>query len=120
MVSVRSRPAACPPGGDARFLGSEWRLRPPTTPMPTDMEIAGVAVDGLAVIELADRLLRAGHMETAALLLIAHAAGDERVGLDPRDRGAIIDVLGDPPDALAELHDVLVLEHMSRSLGSMA
>ena len=43
--------------------------------MPTDMEIAGIAVDGLAVIELADRLLHAGHMDTAALLLIAHACG---------------------------------------------
>ena len=70
--------------------------------MPTDIEIAGIAVDGLAVIERADRLLHAGHMDTAALVLIADDAGDERVRLDIRDRDAIIDVLGDPPDTLAE------------------
>ena len=33
--------------------------------MPTDMEIAGIEVGGLAVIELADRLLHAGHMDTS-------------------------------------------------------
>ena len=88
--------------------------------MPTDIEIAGIAVDGLAVIELADRLLHAGHMDTAALLLIADDAGDERVGLDIRDRDAIIDVLGDTPDTLAELHGALVVEQMSRTLGNLA
>ena len=66
--------------------------------MRTDMEIAGIAVDRLADLELTDRLLHSGHMDTAALVLIADAAGDERVGLDIRDRDAIIDVLGDTPD----------------------
>ena len=71
--------------------------------MPINMEIAGIAVDGLAVIELADRLLHAGHMDTAVLLLIAHACDDERVGLNVEDREAVLDVLVDPPDGLAEL-----------------
>jgi hypothetical protein len=62
------------------------------------MEIAGIAVDRLADLELADRLLHAGRIDTAALVLIADAVGDERVGLDIRDRDAIIDVLGDTPD----------------------
>ena len=66
--------------------------------MRTDMEIAGIAVDRLADLELADRLRHAGHMDTAALVLIADTAGDERVGLDIRDRDAITDVLGDTPD----------------------
>ncbi len=92
----------------------------PLQPMPTDMEIAGIVVDGLAVIELADRLLYAGHMDTAALLLIAHAHGDERVELNLEDREAVIEVLGDTPDTLAELRDALLVEQMSRSLGQMA
>jgi hypothetical protein len=87
--------------------------------MPTDMEIAGVAVDRLAVIELADRLLHAGHMDTAALLL-AYACDDERVALNIEDREAVIDVLADTPDTLAELFEVLVLEHMYRALESVA
>ena len=85
------------------------------------MEIAGIAVERLAALALAERLTHAGDMETAALLLIADAAGDERVALSIRDREEIINVLGDDvPDSLAELHGVLVIEHMGRSLGTMA
>ena len=84
------------------------------------MEIAGIAVDRLAVLALAERLTSAGHLDTAALLLIADASGDERVGLNITDREAIIDVLDEVPDTLAELHGVLVTEHMSRGLGNMA
>jgi hypothetical protein len=84
------------------------------------MELAGVAVDRLAVLDLAERLTRAGYMDTAARLLIADASGDERVGLSVKDREAIIDVLDDPPDTLAKLHGVLVVEHMSRALDKMA
>jgi hypothetical protein len=67
------------------------------------MEIAGIEVDRLAVLALAERLSYDRHTDTAALLLIADAAGDERVGLSIKDREAIIDVLGDAPDGLAEL-----------------
>ena len=84
------------------------------------MELAGITVDRLAVLELAERLTHAGYLDTAALLLIANASGDERVGLSISDREAIIDVLGETPDTLAELYGVLVVEHMGRSLGSMA
>ena len=80
--------------------------------MPTDMEIAGIAVDGLAVIELADRLLLAGHMDTAALLLIADACDDERVGVNSKDREAVLAVLHDPPDGLCELRRALMVEHV--------
>ena len=45
------------------------------------MELAGIAVERLAVLALAERLAYAGHPETAALLLIADANNDERVGL---------------------------------------
>jgi hypothetical protein len=84
------------------------------------MEIAGVAVDPVAVVELAERLSYAGHLDTAALLLTADASGEERVGLSILDREAVIDVFDDVPDNLAELHGVLVIEHMSRTLGRMA
>jgi hypothetical protein len=84
------------------------------------MEVAGIAVDRLAVLALAERLTDAGHLDTAGLLLSADASGDERVGLSIKDREAIIDVLHDVPDTLAELHGVLVTEQMSRSLGNMA
>ena len=85
------------------------------------MELAGIAVDRLGVLELAERLTHAGHTDTAALLLMADASGEERVGLSVKDREAVIDVLGEStPDNLAELHDVLVVEHMSRGIDKMA
>ena len=82
------------------------------------MELAGIALDDLDVLELAERLARAAHTDTVALLLIAQRSGDEQVALNIRDREAIIDVLGDTRDTLAELYDVLVNEH--RSLGQVA
>ena len=60
------------------------------------------------------------YMDTAALLLMADASGDERVGLSIKDREAIMDVLDGVPDNLAELHSVLVVEQMSRTLDTMA
>ena len=84
------------------------------------MELAGITVDDVAVLELAERLAGAAHTDTLALLLIARRSGDQRVALSIKDREAIIDVLGDRPDALAELYEVLVAEQMSRSLGQMA
>jgi hypothetical protein len=84
------------------------------------MELAGIDVPRAAVLELAQRLSQAGYKDTAAVLLIAHAGGDERVGLSINDREAIIEVLDDPPEALAKLHCVLVVEHKGRTLDTMA
>ena len=84
------------------------------------MELAGIAVDPRDVFELADRLMQANHPNTAVLLLAPRVAGDERVELDFRDRDALIAVLGDTPDTLAELYDALVIEQVSRSLGQTA
>jgi len=84
------------------------------------MELGGITIDRLAMLELAERLGHARHSDTAALLLMSDAVGDERVALNIRDREAIIDVLGDTPDNLADLYEVLVLEHTSRTLGQMA
>ena len=84
------------------------------------MEIAGISVNRLAVLGLAERLVHAGHMDTAALLLIAHACGDERVGLSIKDREAVLAVLRDPPEGLRELRGALMVEHVGRTLGKMA
>ncbi len=84
------------------------------------MELAGIAVDHLDVLELAERLARAARTDTVALLLIAQRSGDERVALSIEDREAIIGVLGDAPGALAELHHVLLFEHMYYALDSVA
>jgi hypothetical protein len=58
------------------------------------MELAGIAVDRLAVLALAERFTPV-NMDVVELLLIADASGDERVGLSIKDREAVIDVLGD-------------------------
>ena len=84
------------------------------------MELAGIAVDRLAVLGLAERLTHAGYMDTAALLLIADASGDERVGLSITDREAVLDVLQDAPDGLRELREALMVEHAGRARGTMA
>ena len=84
------------------------------------MELAGIAVDRLAVLELAERLSYAGHTDTAALLLIADASGDERVGFSIKDREAVLDVLREPPDALCELRGALMSERVGRVRGLMA
>jgi hypothetical protein len=64
------------------------------------MELAGIAVDRPDVFDLADRLIQAGHTDTAVLLLTPRA-DDERVELDNRDREALIDVLDTHPTLLA-------------------
>jgi hypothetical protein len=47
----------------------------------------------------ASLITHAGHMDTAALLLIAHASGDESLGLSVKDREAVLAVLRDPGSA---------------------
>ncbi len=84
------------------------------------MELAGIAVDRLAVLELAERLTRAGYMDTAALLLIADASGDDRVGFSIKDREAVLDVLDDPPAGLCELRGALISERVGRVRGQIA
>ena len=84
------------------------------------MELAGIRVDRVAVLELAERLVHAGHLDTAALLLGADGRGVERVTLDERDIEAVIDVRGETPDTLAELYSVLVFEHRYRALDGIA
>jgi hypothetical protein len=78
------------------------------------MRIAGIAIEGIAVLGLAERLVHAGHMDTAALLLTAQASGDERIGLHHQDREAVLSVLRDAPDGLSELRAALMAEDAGR------
>ena len=74
------------------------------------MKLAGVSVNAIAVLELAERLVHAGHWETAALLLDAQAAGAGRVGFSTKDREALLAVLREPPHKLRELRGALVVD----------
>ena len=80
------------------------------------MEIAGIAVDAFAVLELAERLVNAGHGHAAALLLSAQASGDERVWLSIGDRDAVLAVLHEPPDELRELRGALVVDRLDEAI----
>ena len=81
------------------------------------MRIAGIAIEGIAVLGFAERLVHARHMDTAALLLNAQASGGERVRLSVKDREAVLAVLRDPPDDLSELRGALMVEHVGRKRG---
>ena len=80
------------------------------------MLIAGVDVAAHHVVELADLLIHAGHNEVAALLLIANAAGDQRVDLTIAERGVILAVLTDPPDGLLKLRASLLVGRNRKTL----
>lgn len=84
------------------------------------MELAGIEIARPAVLELVDPLSNAGHDDTAALLLIADATGDRRVGLSINDREAILSVLSDPRDGLLELRAVMLAEHVGRVRDGLA
>ena len=78
------------------------------------MRLAGVSVLERHVAALAELLLEAGFEETADVLLLALDAGQDLVSLSIQDREAMMQVLNDPPDALAELRGVLLAEHERR------
>ncbi len=84
------------------------------------VDLAGIQIAHLDVLELADRLVLADQTEIASLLLIADAAGDPRVDLTITDREHILAVLVDAPDGLLELRAALLAEHVARTRGDMA
>jgi hypothetical protein len=94
------------------------RLRLP--PPPEAREWEGTPERAAALVAALPESLRALYATAAYTgLRRADASCDEGVGLSITRR-AIIDVLGEVPDTLAELHGVLVTEHMNGSLGNMA
>ena len=78
------------------------------------MELAGFAVADEHVLDLVDLLRDAGYERTAERLKWAVRYGDELVGLRIADRLAILDVLEDAPEGLADLRGVLTSEHRWR------
>jgi hypothetical protein len=84
------------------------------------VELAGIVVDRLAVLELAERLSQGGHDDTAMLLRVADAIQVGRLGLTVEDREVIIGTLDDAPPGLQELRGVLLDEHVARVGGEMA
>jgi hypothetical protein len=78
------------------------------------VELAGFEVAEEHVLELAGLLERAGYDETAERLAYALKWGDELVGLRIADRLAILDVLDDAPEGLADLRFLLASEHRWR------
>jgi hypothetical protein len=78
--------------------------------MPSLM-LAGVPVRHQDVLDLVQRLLEAGFEDTADALAVALDAGQRLVAVTVQDREAILRVLEEPPDELAELRGVLLREH---------
>ena len=73
--------------------------------------LAGIPVDDRLVLELARRSRDAELIDTAETLEDAYYAERRVVALTVPDREAIVRVLHDPPDELAELRGVLLREH---------
>ena len=78
---------------------------------PDAMIVAGVSVRDQDVLDLVQRLLEAGFEDTADALAVALDAGQRLVAVTVQDREAILRVLEEPPDELAELRGVLLREH---------
>lgn len=76
--------------------------------------VAGISVADRLILELARRLREAGFDGTAEVLERAYDRQVRIVALDIVDREAILRVLEDGPDELAELRAVLLQEHVWR------
>jgi hypothetical protein len=75
------------------------------------MMVAGISVRDQDVLDLVQRLLEAGFEDTADALAVALDARQRLVAVTVQDREAILRVLDEPPDDLAELRAVLLKEH---------
>jgi hypothetical protein len=78
------------------------------------VRLAGVSVREEHVADLARLLYAAGFDDTGDTLLVALDAEQDLVALSVADRQAILQVLDDPPIALAELRGVLLAGHEGR------
>ncbi len=73
-----------------------------------EMELAGIQLSDVLVLELADRLRRAGYDAAADRLQAAIATSSPVITLPDEDRVAIIDVLDVPPSGLVSLRNRLL------------
>ena len=82
--------------------------------------LAGIPVDDRLVLELARRLHAAGFDDAAESLEGAYDGERRVVALTIAEREAILRVLEDCPDELAELRGVLLREHEWRMREGLA
>ena len=75
------------------------------------MRLAGLDITDDCTLELVKRLRRAAFEHQADTIEGALVAGQAEVSLTLPDRLAVLTVLDDPPDGLAELRGVLLSEH---------
>ena len=81
------------------------------------MFLAGVEVRDGALLELARRVRKAGFEATADKLELAWSRQDKTLSLETGDREALLNVLADGPDELADLGSVLLQEQERRRAG---
>ena len=81
------------------------------------MFLAGVDVREGVLLELARRVRKAGFGDTAEKLEASWRDEDRMLALETDDREALLQVLADGPDELAELHSVLLQEHERKLAG---
>ena len=77
------------------------------------MQLAGLDLRRELILELVERLKAIGEVDAAAVLVIADATGEERIGLTVDEREAILIVLDKPSAELEPLRDVLIAERIS-------
>jgi len=75
------------------------------------MRLAGLDITDDLALELVTRLRRADFEHQADTIEGALVSGQADVSLTIADRLAVLTVLEDPPDGLAELRGVLLSEH---------
>jgi hypothetical protein len=75
------------------------------------MRLAGVELSNETVAELRSMLRDEFYFKAADTLERAHLEDRPEVGLTIRERTAILDVLDDAREELAQLRDVLMAEH---------
>jgi hypothetical protein len=68
----------------------------------------------VATLGLAVELRNAGYRHTAEWLEACVISYQRILGFTNRDRDAILEVLVDPPDELAQLRELLLQEHVDR------
>ena len=111
---------AIPMGGHAEssVIGRSHRLgmSPEELVYGRRVFLAGVQVRDGTVLELARRLRDGQFVDTADKLEQAWSQEAKQVALETDDRQALLSVLVDGPDELAELRSVLLQEH-ERNLG---
>ena len=81
------------------------------------MFLAGVEVREGVLLELARRVRKAGFGTTADKLETAWREEDKMLALETDDREALLRVLADGPDELAELRSVLLQEQERKLAG---